>query len=65
MKIGYEESKCVCCNKVFCNSFLMDVRGEEREHYIICPDCAIQVHKFVESILKLIERGDYEIKKFN
>jgi hypothetical protein len=54
MKIGYEESKCVCCGKVYVNSFLMDVSGNDGlDHCIVCLDCASNIHKYIESIKKL------------
>jgi len=48
MNIEYDDNKCVCCGKVHVNSLLMQVIGECREKFIICFDCANQIHNYVK-----------------
>jgi len=51
--ISYEERKCVCCEKVYVNTLLME---SEREHqFIICPNCARTVYRFYKSLRKEID----------
>ena len=52
INLGYEESKCVCCHKVYIHSLLIDLR-EDNKRFIICPDCAESVYEAIDSIRKI------------
>ena len=49
MKLGYDETKCVCCGKVNVNSLLIDL-DEKDEHSIVCLSCANMIYKYICAI---------------
>ena len=46
MKLGYDETKCGCCGRVYVNSLLMDL-DKENEHFIVCLSCANTIYRYI------------------
>jgi len=47
--IPYEDRKCVACGLVYVNTLLLETSSNQRL-FLICPDCADKVYKFMHNM---------------
>ena len=48
--ITYEQSKCVCCDKVYTNFFVISVSHEKDMKNVVCFHCANDIKNAVKAL---------------